>query len=720
MVAPRTITIFLISVFAAEVLAESCLIISGSLALSDSWRLFIFVAIGTASYFLGKHQPATPVLCMLLASMAVLVSGADLSAFSEDLGQPLGAVFRFLWSALLWLFGFSFVHFSLIFPIKVHWIRQHIKLVWFIYIPYFLLLAISELFLEIGLASAMQLLLIVVGILLGLVILIRKYIFSLTSAEKNRLLVVLIGCLAGALPTLLAVISAVLLESRHNPVLEFGLFMLPLFPLGMVAAVLKENFSEISRWIQRTLIYSLAVAGSITIFFFSYWLMILLERETGGFPVDPLVLSAALAIVLIFPLIRYSSSYISTRFYATEVSDEIKEIALPPFQRIEPNPYIVGNPIRSSEDFFGREEDFRYIRTVLSSESQGCVIMLCGDRRTGKTSILFQIMNGRLGSDFIPVFIDMQGMVVQKDAEFLRELAARIREVMKSRLPINGSSLNIAIASYTDFNHFMDALATVISHRRLVILVDEYELIETKVKDAKLGAEIFGYLDSLLVRYPWLSYVFTGSKSLEFSGAWTAILARAVYRKISFLARKDAQALICLPLKHKVIYPAGIVNDLLRLTNGHPFFTQVVCQNLVEELNDTQSNVVGRKSVDEAFHRVLENPPPQLFYQWTTFTDAEKIVLSALATLLKKADGYLLPERVEKMIRSLPGQVMQQMDVPVIQMHLENLREKDIIDRDQTRYRFVMDLMRLWIQSEHNIWKVLSEVGKGSVKTKPS
>jgi hypothetical protein len=46
-------------------------------------------------------------------------------------------------------------------------------------------------------------------------------------------------------------------------------------------------------------------------------------------------------------------------------------------------------------------------------------------------------------------------------------------------------------------------------------------------------------------------------------------------------------------------------------------------------------------------------------------------------------------------------------------MRFEQLREKLMLDRDQTRYRFTMDLMRLWIQSEHNVWKVLSETSQG-------
>ena len=63
--------------------------------------------------------------------------------------------------------------------------------------------------------------------------------------------------------------------------------------------------------------------------------------------------------------------------------------------------------------FFGREDDFRYVRTKLEGASQGVVIVFCGDRRVGKSSILYQVLNGRLGERFMPVFVDLQEMVIR-------------------------------------------------------------------------------------------------------------------------------------------------------------------------------------------------------------------------------------------------------------------------------------------------------------------
>ena len=97
---------------------------------------------------------------------------------------------------------------------------------------------------------------------------------------------------------------------------------------------------------------------------------------------------------------------------------------------IEPNPYIVGNPIRTEQMFYGREDDFRYVRTKLEGVSQGVVIVFCGDRRVGKSSILYQVLNGRLGDRFIPVFVDMQEMVIASDSEFFARISRLIAEAV--------------------------------------------------------------------------------------------------------------------------------------------------------------------------------------------------------------------------------------------------------------------------------------------------
>src|SRR5437867_4790574 len=98
----------------------------------------------------------------------------------------------------------------------------------------------------------------------------------------------------------------------------------------------------------------------------------------------------------------------------------------PSFVPISPNPFIVGNPVRGRSMFFGREAEFELVRNRFQHSERGGVLIFCGERRSGKTSILFQILDQRLGPDFIPVLIDMQSMAIASEADFLGKIAQEI------------------------------------------------------------------------------------------------------------------------------------------------------------------------------------------------------------------------------------------------------------------------------------------------------
>jgi hypothetical protein len=101
------------------------------------------------------------------------------------------------------------------------------------------------------------------------------------------------------------------------------------------------------------------------------------------------------------------------------------------FQPISPNPFIVGNPIRSREMFFGRLDEFRFIERTLEGGRKTALIVLFGERRSGKSSILYQILNGQLGEAFLPIFLDMQIMAgIASEAEFFGRIIADTANIL--------------------------------------------------------------------------------------------------------------------------------------------------------------------------------------------------------------------------------------------------------------------------------------------------
>lgn len=393
-----------------------------------------------------------------------------------------------------------------------------------------------------------------------------------------------------------------------------------------------------------------------------------------------------------------------------------REFVLPPELRtyvpIEPNPFIVGNPIRQEAMFFGREDDFRYVRTKLEGAAGGCVVVLCGERRTGKSSILYQILNGRLGERFIPVFVDLQEMVVSNDREFFRRVARIVAEAVHldreyvDSFRIDGDGVN----PYHQFVDFLDDVLARIEDRVLLVLIDEYELLESKVDEGRLNSEIFLFLAGLMDNKERLSFVFTGSRRLEERDRryWRELLRRSQFRKIAFLSENDARRLITEPVAGRVVYGRSVVDRVVRLTAGQPFYTQVICQNIVDFLNEHQKNAITMRELDTVVDEIIDHPLPQMIYFWDALSADEKVVLSLLALRLDAAfeKNWATASDIAAIIERERAPV--DLSENTIHLTLEELFRTDVLEKNPFEaYRFRIDLLRLWIRRSHSIWEVI-------------
>ena len=410
----------LMGLFLYVLTVELYMLSSRVLSLSTGWFPLLLVLLGAVTVLFGPGRDAAFVLALLLASLSVLWS----SIIPEELlivqGWP-GQVARVLWAGLQWIFPFVFVHFSLVFPVKGNWVERTPKRLVNLYVPYAIVLVASILEPADYVTGSLLLVLVLpLGFFSGLAIFVRQYLYQLSSAERNRLLLVLGGCLAGGLPRLLSILAG-----EYSPPFaeETTRFLLPIFPLCLSIAVLKENLSQLPRTIHTLLVALLVLAGVLVGTFPLNFLLTILFQQPGS--TSALLLSSVAALLIAYPLSRWASAFVARRFAFS--ASKAAEGPLPSqFAPIQPNPFVVGNPIRSPEMFFGRTAEFRFVETRLKNRAQGMVIVLSGERRTGKSSILYQILNGRLGKGYLPVFLDMQAQVVQNDAEFLTALSSKL------------------------------------------------------------------------------------------------------------------------------------------------------------------------------------------------------------------------------------------------------------------------------------------------------
>jgi AAA+ ATPase superfamily predicted ATPase len=381
------------------------------------------------------------------------------------------------------------------------------------------------------------------------------------------------------------------------------------------------------------------------------------------------------------------------------------------------NPYIVGNPIKTKKMFYGREDDFEFIRKKLESGSKSYIIVLSGERRSGKTSILFQILNGQLGENFIPILIDMQTMAgLKNEGEFFEKFAQETLKYIDDSFSLSKYNFHSSTDSpYKVFSKLLDDIHAAYPDKNKLVLIDEYELIETKSKEGSLSQNFVPYLSGLLESEKHISFIFTGSRTLEERGNdyWQNLFGKSLFRNVSFLSEQDTMRLITQPIEGQITFSEGVLNAIYRLTSGQPFYTQIVGQNIVDYVNETEKLNIDIEDLNRIVNEILENPLPQMIYFWNSLPQGQMLMLSLLADILDDPEKNISPAEIIK--QSKKKKLGISLDSHLVNTLLEGLYHLKYVSKTDNGYSFQIDLMRQWIKRDHSIWRVMKEVDFESI-----
>ncbi|MFM5889165.1 MAG: ATP-binding protein, partial [Dolichospermum sp.] len=131
------------------------------------------------------------------------------------------------------------------------------------------------------------------------------------------------------------------------------------------------------------------------------------------------------------------------------------------------NPYIIGRPIYETENFFGRETLFNFINDNLENDQK--TILLFGQRRIGKSSVLSQISRFIPEDRYFCVIFDLQDKDNLKLLDVFNYLAEKIIE---SPL-VSDHEIPFPLTSTTDFfDRFLPKIYPRLGNRNLVLLLD--------------------------------------------------------------------------------------------------------------------------------------------------------------------------------------------------------------------------------------------------------
>ena len=383
-----------------------------------------------------------------------------------------------------------------------------------------------------------------------------------------------------------------------------------------------------------------------------------------------------------------------------------------------PNPYIVGIPLRTKDMFFGRKDIFDKIKTKLSAKTRDIAILLHGERRTGKTSVLYQIKNGELGEEFIPVYIDIHEMALCNDKELLTKVTDKIMDsLVKSPVIFRSddySEINRIRKEYETrrnpyetFSSFLDKVSHVLEEKYLIVMFDEYDDLDDKIASNHLSPQLITYMRSLLPSREKFTFIFTGSKKLEElkDKRWNVMFNVAYSMKISFLEKKDALDLIKTP--DRVRYDGKAIDKLLRLTACHPYFLQLFLQKLIDNLNVVGKYEVRERHINDIRQYFVDNPQSHMGDIWDNSTPEEKMVLSALSEIIESEDQYVSIGGLEEKLKETGALLNRN----AIKRACIRLKKRDILEFKEAgaACNFRVDFLRYWIRKAHPLWITIEE-----------
>ena len=367
------------------------------------------------------------------------------------------------------------------------------------------------------------------------------------------------------------------------------------------------------------------------------------------------------------------------------------------------NPYIAGAPVTEQRMFFGREDVFNWIQNSLAGQYADHILVIHGQRRVGKTSVLKQLGN-RLPKKYVPVFFDLQGRTHTTLDRFLWWLAREIVRVLKQErgieVPVPEKEVFAADLEYFE-NKFLASLRPLLGENTLLLTFDEFDNLEESEIKEELARPLVDYLRRMMGE-AGMSFIFSigssGRKLENMQASYTEFFKTALYKKISFLSRDQTSHLVAKPVEGVLEYERAAVDMIFDTTFGHPYFTQLMCHELFARCQRTEQRRVAKSDVEAILDDVVERGTVNLKFVWDEASDIEKWSLAALAQL-DKTDNRALTDYLRKnRVR------FSETDLTSGLLHL---REKDVLTSEN---RFVIGLLKLWLQRNRPIEQAREEL----------
>lgn len=402
------------------------------------------------------------------------------------------------------------------------------------------------------------------------------------------------------------------------------------------------------------------------------------------------------------------------------------------------SPYVTGSPLEPQHGhsvFYGRDELIGKISRQIATH--GNVVLLEGNRRSGKTSILKHLEGRSAIPGWLAVYASLQGaegapqVAGVPTAEVFREIARSIATGL-TKLAIdvplpNGlvlaagkPALGVARACregigaespFTDFREYLELALTVLEPLGLglVLMLDEFDKLQEGIDNGVTSPQVPENIRFLIQTYPKFSAILTGSRRLKRlrEEHWSALYGLGTSIPVTALDAESARKVVTEPVRDRLAFSQEAIAGVIEVTARQPYLMQCLCNRVFDYAVQTKSRSITSSVVNEAAHGLVRDNE-HFASLWgyaaqgpATGRNRRQLILLLCAQSFKRRTHIGFGTLHEQLAQAGVGA-----DDEALDTDLSHLRELELIEFSgeigDGEYRLSIPLMADWIEQQQD------------------
>ncbi|BDI14701.1 hypothetical protein ANSO36C_05030 [Nostoc cf. commune SO-36] len=354
------------------------------------------------------------------------------------------------------------------------------------------------------------------------------------------------------------------------------------------------------------------------------------------------------------------------------------------------SPYIIGVPLTEEQKIFMGRNDIGTRIEQLLRDRRRPPLLLYGQRRMGKTSLLNNI-GKLLPNSIIPMFVDLQGAPssASDHAGFLYNLARDMEKSAKKQGVTLPSLAREMLQSdpFTYFDEWLDKVEQALEQNTALLALDEFEVLDNAIAKGRFDEQdVLGMLRHLIQHRPRFKVLLAGSHTIEEYQRWASYLINVQVVHISYLKEAEARQLIERPVKDFTLrYEPDAVERVLQLTRCHPFLVQLLCAEIVVLKNEQDPSIrrlATLANVEAAIPEALQSGG--FFFADIQNNQVDATGQAILRFIAAQGEGAIVSRQT----------LLQEFPDADITFHL--LLQRELIEEVDDGYGFQVELIRRW------------------------